>query len=85
MGIKIKKNSPSPKKGRTKKFGENISVTVWKNQKAFCTICSSYKQARFKITLKKPMGPGSFKLVFYNSEHFVCSKKCRTMFLLQNI
>lgn len=85
MGIKIKKNSPSPKKGRTKKFGENISVTVWKNQKAFCTICSSHKQARFKITIKKPMSASSFRLVFYNTEYFVCSKKCRTMCILQHI
>lgn len=85
MGIKVKRRPVGPKKGRTKKFGENVSITVWKNKKGFCSACHSFKSLRLKILIKKPTRQDSYKIYYHSTEYFVCDKKCRTMILLQNI
>ena len=88
MGIKNKRRDRNRVVvGRTKKFMDNISVTVWKNQKGVCSACRKYLPLRFKIQVSKPLNRSqlAFNNTFYTHEEFVCGKVCRTMVVLQNI
>ena len=86
MSIKNKRDRRGPRKGRTKKIGEHIAIYSFKNVKAVCTVCHTYKPVRFKIEVRKPLGVTSGVPMnhFHYREAHICSKECRTMFLLQS-